>query len=220
MAAQGRLFAALLLLVADPFAESECHFLGLPPELRNRIYELVFADVFETDLELDIWRIREYQPRIAIVLSCRQIYEEAIGLLRTAFETFGQQHIFYLQVNPAILTPERRRMLLDMLAPLPAGLGKVRFFKLRMTTETRDSTLHLRISAPKKVRTHLSMQEDEGWWTRVEYALTGIEHALDGHTLWRVANSKSIDIMQVVQLVCRELGHSHSGWRTKLLNST
>jgi hypothetical protein len=59
---------------ASPMPDQDCPFLDLPPELRNRIYDLVFSE-FKLELVLSAT-----QPRPPLLRTCRQIRQEASSL--------------------------------------------------------------------------------------------------------------------------------------------
>lgn len=70
-------------------ASKKCHLLTLPPELRNRIYHMVFertsrrAEILKTD-----------PPRKDIMLACRQIYDEARLMHQQAYRVYWRTTIF------------------------------------------------------------------------------------------------------------------------------
>jgi len=67
---------------ADRETSHPCRLLDLPAELRNRIYELAFSTETETNL------LEAVPPPKHLLLACRQIYQEAVGLHKIAFRSY------------------------------------------------------------------------------------------------------------------------------------
>ncbi|KAK5744321.1 hypothetical protein LTR17_002031 [Elasticomyces elasticus] len=79
------------LLVASPSPT----LLTIPGEMRNNIYELVFGtQPAEADL------LNPSPPSKALLLGCREIYDEAKGLYSTAYRSYWAQTRFTIQDTP------------------------------------------------------------------------------------------------------------------------
>ena len=74
-----------------------CRFLDLPPEIRDRIYCLIFLD--ENEDEIDFHEARSRLPKVTITLTCRQVRREALGLIQEADEVFYQNHCFLIDIS-------------------------------------------------------------------------------------------------------------------------
>ena len=83
-------------------------FLDLPPELRNRIYQHVFENTAQH--ELDLLHVRPYLPDSGIALACRQLRNEALSLAAEATEAFWKTHTFTLSFEPNMTHEERLKM--------------------------------------------------------------------------------------------------------------
>lgn len=71
--------------------QEDCPLFKLAPELRNEIYDLAFSSDTEPTRPVDLLQARS--PSAALLLSCREIYEEAKGLYAHAIEDYwGKQH--------------------------------------------------------------------------------------------------------------------------------
>ncbi|KAK0771206.1 hypothetical protein LTR57_024424, partial [Friedmanniomyces endolithicus] len=84
--------------VEDPHQEQEgesCRFFNLPAELHNRIYELAFDGNSEESIAL----LSAAPPSKAMVLTCRQAYNEAAAIHRFAYRRFWTTNRFELKVN-------------------------------------------------------------------------------------------------------------------------
>ncbi|KAK1824034.1 hypothetical protein LTR12_001567 [Friedmanniomyces endolithicus] len=73
----------------------ECMFFNLPAELRNYIYELAFDGNSEESIAL----LSAAPPSKAMVLTCRQAYNEAAAIHRFAYRRFWTTNRFELKVN-------------------------------------------------------------------------------------------------------------------------
>jgi hypothetical protein len=78
-------------------------FLDLPGEVRNRIYE--FALVDQEVIDLDPANHRRIAPRLTLLSTCRQIYEESYHIFysRQAFRLFPVHPAFF-QTKKVLLT--------------------------------------------------------------------------------------------------------------------
>ncbi|CAK1356834.1 unnamed protein product [Cercospora beticola] len=75
--------------------ESECLFLDmLPAEMRNNIYELVYANDTSEDNEIDL--LNAEPPSNALILACREIHDEATGIYKSSYREFWSQSTFSL----------------------------------------------------------------------------------------------------------------------------
>ncbi|KAK0932970.1 hypothetical protein LTR48_001761 [Friedmanniomyces endolithicus] len=73
----------------------ECMFFRLAAELRNYIYELAFNEYSEVSIAL----LSAAPPSKAMVLTCRQAYNEAAAIYRVAYRLFWTTNHFELKVN-------------------------------------------------------------------------------------------------------------------------
>lgn len=80
-------------------AEARCHFFRSPPELRNRIYQLTFPD---TPDEVDL--LNANPPSKALLLTCRQAYQDVRFMYRKAFCDFWSQPRFFIRLPPNEIT--------------------------------------------------------------------------------------------------------------------
>lgn len=62
--------------------KQECHLTSLPPELRNRIYDLIFIPEPVNNL------LTATPPFRALLATCQQIYTEANGIYRAGYRAF------------------------------------------------------------------------------------------------------------------------------------
>jgi hypothetical protein len=87
---------AALVTVAQANPQTASPFCSLPPELRNIIYAYAFAPNVETPanedpLLIELNELATIAPSNALLLTCRQIEQEAKGLYRNAYQTFWQE---------------------------------------------------------------------------------------------------------------------------------
>ena len=68
--------------------DDKCHLLDSPPEVRNRIYDYLFAIEPTADL------LTVTPPEKALIVTCRQIYEEAKHMYRVRFRAFWMDTTF------------------------------------------------------------------------------------------------------------------------------
>lgn len=60
----------------------------LPPELRNRVYEMAFEDEAES---IDVTQVCARKPSSALIRSCRRMHAESNGIFKAAFQDFWQK---------------------------------------------------------------------------------------------------------------------------------
>lgn len=75
--------------------QHKCYLTTIPPELRNRIYDMVFA--IEEDAEQDLEKATP--PSISLLVTCRQIHHEAGQLYNEACRRFWAETNFTINVN-------------------------------------------------------------------------------------------------------------------------
>ncbi|KAK4543877.1 hypothetical protein LTR36_004651 [Oleoguttula mirabilis] len=73
-------------------------FLDLPPELRNKIYDISF-ETKATSQEVDLFATHAVAPPTALAATCRQLRSETLTILREAQELFIDTHTFYLTMT-------------------------------------------------------------------------------------------------------------------------
>ncbi|KAK4539752.1 hypothetical protein LTR36_010405 [Oleoguttula mirabilis] len=76
--------------------DKTCHFLKIPPELRNMIYDLAFTSAADSE---DYVYFTAAPPYKAIVYTCKQVYHEAKGLYRHAYRRFWTNSFFKIPVD-------------------------------------------------------------------------------------------------------------------------
>ncbi|KAK5121357.1 hypothetical protein LTR85_005523 [Meristemomyces frigidus] len=81
-------------MASPPPSTEPCRLLKLPPELRNRIYELVSTP--EHDNGVGFALATATGPSKALLLSCRQVYSEACIIHKLAFRRYWQTSTFVL----------------------------------------------------------------------------------------------------------------------------
>lgn len=69
---------------SSPKDDSCCRLLKLPPELRDRIYDLVFT----TDTTSKIDLLTASPPSKSFILTCHQVNVEASAIYKAAYQTF------------------------------------------------------------------------------------------------------------------------------------
>lgn len=77
-----------------PAKKEICHLLSLPAELRNRIYNLCFA---EPAKEVDL--LEAQPPSRALLCTCRQIRDEARLMHRKAYREFWSNTRFFIHLS-------------------------------------------------------------------------------------------------------------------------
>lgn len=80
--------------------------LALPPEIRNIIYGYVFA--FDSQQKIPLQAAQATAPELALLLTCRQIHDQAQGLHAEETEAFWTDLTFTVDVSGAMaegLTP-------------------------------------------------------------------------------------------------------------------
>lgn len=70
-----------------------CRLLSLPPELRNEIYELAFTTSVGEKVNL----FAHKPPTKSLLLTCREVYNEAGGLYKEAYRTFWRSSNFIVE---------------------------------------------------------------------------------------------------------------------------
>ena len=89
--------------VGIPQPVDECPLKSMPPEIRNRIYTFTFALELDAKVEL----LDAKPPLKALLLTCRQIYEEAkhmYGAAHRQFWSITQFQISLPETKPAYLS--------------------------------------------------------------------------------------------------------------------
>lgn len=79
----------------------------LPAEMRNNIYELVYAIDTSEDNEIDLLTAK--RPSNALILTCRQIHNETAKIYKSSYRDFWSKSSFVLHTEWQIdyLNPER-----------------------------------------------------------------------------------------------------------------
>lgn len=81
---------------SPPNKSTKCYLLEIPPEIRNNIYDLVFApDGAGEEIEL----VGAKTPDKSLVLSCRQIYREVKYVYRAACRSFWRETKFVITLE-------------------------------------------------------------------------------------------------------------------------
>lgn len=78
---------------SQPAQKEACRLRGLPAELRNDIYELALSPNETEGVELQ----EASPPSKSLLLSCRQIYDEAASLQRQAYRQYWETTMFHHQ---------------------------------------------------------------------------------------------------------------------------
>ncbi|KAK5121165.1 hypothetical protein LTR85_005649 [Meristemomyces frigidus] len=81
-------------MASTPSSTRSCRFLKLPPELRNRIYELAFTTEAEEGTNINL--LDAAGPTKALLLTCRQIHSEAVGFHKQAYRRYWTTSKFTL----------------------------------------------------------------------------------------------------------------------------
>jgi len=77
-------------------ADTQCLLLKLPPELRNIIYGMAFA-THEFDREYDPIALEDARPPLpGLLLSCKQVHQEAAQMYRQMLKDFWSRRMFVL----------------------------------------------------------------------------------------------------------------------------
>lgn len=86
-----------------PLPEETCPIKSIPAEMRNRIYDLVFAP---DDPDAEGWyedpetRLEEARPPSkAMLLACRQVYNKAKYMYRAAYRLYWTSTRFYVSLE-------------------------------------------------------------------------------------------------------------------------
>ncbi|TKA33316.1 hypothetical protein B0A50_00869 [Salinomyces thailandicus] len=90
-----------------PPRSSPAHLLNITPELRNHIYDLVFAPDSEANTEIDL--LHAHAPAKDLLLTCTQIHNEAVQLHKRAHQQYWSTSTFKLTLkkgahDPAVKT--------------------------------------------------------------------------------------------------------------------
>lgn len=72
-------------------------FLDLPPELRNRVYNILFED--RNGDEIPLLGTRQCRPSTAITVVCQQLRRETLRLCKEARASFFQNHTFCIVID-------------------------------------------------------------------------------------------------------------------------
>ncbi|KAK5121280.1 hypothetical protein LTR85_005446 [Meristemomyces frigidus] len=75
----------------------ECLLLKLPPELRNLIYELAFTTAADAGEPINI--INGRHPSPSLVLTCSQMYSEALGIYKQLWTRYWATSKFVLDAD-------------------------------------------------------------------------------------------------------------------------
>ncbi|KAK3620365.1 hypothetical protein LTR56_023451 [Elasticomyces elasticus] len=76
----------------DDAADQQCALLSLSPEMRNKIYEFAFTSNAPA---VDFFK--PTPPTKALLLSCKQIWQEAKGLHKAAYRTYYESTTFVIE---------------------------------------------------------------------------------------------------------------------------
>ncbi|KAK5739891.1 hypothetical protein LTR17_004987 [Elasticomyces elasticus] len=82
-------------------AKEERHFrlLDLPPELRVRIYECYFEPDPETPQAIDLYRVHDYAPQVAILRTSRLVRHESYPIGKPSIVKFFTQQKFAVDLE-------------------------------------------------------------------------------------------------------------------------
>lgn len=112
-----------------------CHLFRIPAELRNRIYELCFVKANEVNL------LEAMPPSKALLLTCRQIHDEARLMRRRAYRDYWFKTRFFIQgpeFEEFVWTPDERR------ARLKRRMAAAGEMLASLTHATKDNIAHIR----------------------------------------------------------------------------
>ncbi|KAK3632503.1 hypothetical protein LTR56_014410 [Elasticomyces elasticus] len=114
----------------DPEVGNKCHLLALPPELRNRIYDFVFAD--EAPPAIDVNEIDLHWPSAALSGTCYQLHNETIKMMRAAAVQFTTHHICIIEMGPFLESDTYRARLLERFSGTSYSSIKLQGLELRV----------------------------------------------------------------------------------------
>ncbi|KAK5121291.1 hypothetical protein LTR85_005457 [Meristemomyces frigidus] len=114
-------------------------FLDLPPELRNRIYSMVFEDNKPEEVNLLTVQTALVEPTITTL--CRQVRHESIGLLRRAQSDFHSRHQFFVPVQGGYALHEREHGLRLVALASKVQVSNLQKFTFRVRAPEKDCPL-------------------------------------------------------------------------------
>lgn len=122
--------------------QSKAHILTLPPEIRNRIYDLAFANP-TTSVNL----LEAAPPSKNLVVACRQIHAESKHMYRAAYRAYWSDTHFTLIGNKN---------------NLPAFRSEVKHLHYRVHKLDDDDVAHI---SRMTIDTDATWELEEGVWT-------------------------------------------------------
>jgi hypothetical protein len=144
-------------------AQEDCPLFAIAPELRNRIYTLVFAVETSEDgsIRLDA---TTNPPSKALAMSCQRIHNETLAMYRAAYRSFPA-HTFTIDMNYRTLPPNISRSLgndiISRINSIRVTWYVQEFYKnetLRFTTHfDRDARFHA-------FTVQLKLHDGDGYW--------------------------------------------------------
>lgn len=99
--------------------------IDLPPELRNRIYELVYGDTWAARNAINVGDASARKPSSALLRCCQRTREEGQGVFEAAFQRFWEREFTF----------DQRYNSANRLFGMP--LTRVRHFKIIFCTRYR-----------------------------------------------------------------------------------
>ncbi|OQO11756.1 hypothetical protein B0A48_03483 [Cryoendolithus antarcticus] len=76
--------------------QTSSRLLNLAPELRNRIYNLIFTPATQ---RVELIQLRQCAPQKSILLACQMIYAEANAMYKASFRQYLSRTVFHAQYN-------------------------------------------------------------------------------------------------------------------------
>lgn len=170
----------------DPHSRSGqkvCHFLNLPAELRNTIYEYALAYNGDIDSNGEVNLLTSASPTSALPQTCKQIGEECGLMYFKNFRNFWNKSNFYIDASSAFETG-----------------WHVRSMILRLPDREIQKVTNLRIAVVAKNGIYNAVMQDDHWLVQ---RVGGPDPAGRGVTGRRVRGAD--DIVIVVRYEARSL---------------
>ncbi|KAK4891712.1 hypothetical protein LTR27_009720 [Elasticomyces elasticus] len=199
--------------------------LALPPELRVLIYEYLFT--IKPRQQIELISIPELGPSLALIITCRLVYNETLDLANQAFAHFCTQHTFYVELSqipyrhypPNPLPPELCKMAMKVarMPRLPVSEIELRYLEVVDEKEKRRHKVVAKALGPREFEamheaTHEYIVERRGsccgYHAMEEGTRFAVVAARMGWSLVQRQGSRYIDAGSLVKTMLAILGWS------------
>ena len=134
--------------MATANTQTNCRLFALPAELRNTIYDLVFA-AKSNDPRFELKHAHTSAPEKRPLLACRRLYNEAKGIYKSSASTHWSAITFTLDASSAQgagYTPQTIGNMVD-----PTYLARITHIEISCFVRGRTVLLHLKPSVDRSL---------------------------------------------------------------------